>query len=307
MRLLTVSIALQVLLCPFACVCAAGKELPKLSRPLAKVEALNLAVARNGAIRQARKDVEAAAGIAIQTRAILFPAVRVGAGYGVRQDSLIEANRDRTLSPVQVNLPAIPALGLTDSTLSVGGGQSAKLNNQSWDADIRIFQSIYEGGRMLSAARSARLIREQALLSFQSTVLDELLSVANAYDDVLRRAKHVEVREQQVKFLADYRDDTKARFDAGTVPEFDVIRQDVEVANGTAQKDAPWGGRRKIRAALRNARVAPGSDLGTMPKTTTRLPPSAATSFASLLFLASRCCRQAAAEVFAQNLNRSAP
>ena len=153
----------------------------------------------------------------------------------MRQDSLIEANRNRTISPVQVDVPAIPALGLTDRTLSFGGGQSPKVNNQSWDADIRIVQSIYEGGRMLSAARSARLIREQALLVFQSTVSDTLLSVANAYDDALRRAKQVEVREQQVKFLTEYRDDTKARFDAGTVPEFDVIRQEVEVANGTAQ------------------------------------------------------------------------
>ena len=88
---------------------------------------------------------------------------------------------------------------------------------------------------MLSAARSARLIREQALLVFQSTVSDTLLSVASAYDDALRRAKQVEVREQQVKFLTEYRDDTIARVEAGTVPEFDVIRQEVEVANGTAQ------------------------------------------------------------------------
>jgi len=159
-------------------------------------------------IREARKQVEAATGIAIQTRAILFPTLKAGGTYSVRQDSLIEANRNRTVSPV---------------------------NNQSWDTDIRIVQSVYEGGRMFSAARSARLIREQALLDFQSTVADTLLSVANAYDDALRRAKQVEVREQQVKFLSEYRDDTQARFEAGTVPEFDAIRQNVEVANGTAQ------------------------------------------------------------------------
>jgi outer membrane protein TolC len=209
-RLLTIALAIQILLSPFGFVRAAGTELPELKRPLSKVEALNLALARNGTIRQARKEVEAAAGIAIQTRAILFPTLINGATYSVLQDSLIEANRNRT-------------------------GKSSRVNNQSWDADIRIVQSIYEGGRMLSAARSAPLIREQALLVFQSTVADTLLSVANAYDDALRRAKQVEVREQQVKFLTEYRDDTKARFDAGTVPEFDVIRQEVEVANGTAQ------------------------------------------------------------------------
>ena len=103
---------------------------------------------------------------------------------------------------------------------------------------------------MLSAARSARLIREQALLEFQSTVADTLLSVANAYDDSLRRAKQVEVREQQVKFLTEYRDDTKARFEAGTVPEFDVIRQEVEVANGTAELVQAQGDYRVAKQTL---------------------------------------------------------
>jgi outer membrane protein TolC len=61
-----------------------------------------------------------------------------------------------------------------------------------------------------------------------------LLSVSNAYDVALGLAKRVEVREQQVTFLTETRDDTMKRFDAGMVPEFDVIRQEVEVANGTA-------------------------------------------------------------------------
>jgi outer membrane protein TolC len=233
--LLTIALAFQVLLFPFGPARAASRELTELRSPLSKVEALNLALANNGTIREARKEVEAAAGVAIQTRAILFPKIISGAAYSVRQDSLIEANRNRTIAPVQVDLPGIPALGLPANALSFGGGESPKVNNQSWDADIRIVQSIYEGGRMLSAARSARLIREQAILVFQSTVSDTLLSVANAYDDALGRAKQVEVHEQQVNFLTKYRDDTKLRFEAGTVPEFDVIRQDVEVANGTAQ------------------------------------------------------------------------
>jgi outer membrane protein TolC len=233
-RLSTIAMAVQVLLASCGYVCAADAALPELTRPLSKVEALNLALANNGTIRQAQKEVEAAAGIAIQTRAILFPTLISGATYVVRQDSLIEANRDRTISPVQVEIPGIPALGVGEQTLSFGGGETPKINNQSWIADIRIVQSMYEGGRMLSAARSSRLIREQAFLVFQSTVADTLLAVANAYDDSLGRAKQVEVRQQQVKFLTEYRDETKKRFDAGTVPEFDVIRQDVEVANGTA-------------------------------------------------------------------------
>lgn len=224
-----------IYLCAVGAVPAAGLELPELSRPLSKVEALNLALARNGTIREARKETEAAVGVAIQTRAILYPKLIAGAGYSVRQDSLIEANENRAISPMQVDAPAVPALGLPGQTLSVGGGETPKVNNQAWDAEIRIVQSLYEGGRMLSAARTARLIREQSLLVFRSTVSDTLLSVANAYDDALRRRKQVEVRGQQVKFLTEYSNDTRVRYQQGAAPEFDLIRQEVEVANGRAQ------------------------------------------------------------------------
>ena len=50
-------------------------RLHRLARSLSKVEALNLAIAHNGTILKAQKDVEAAAGVSIQVKAILFPHV----------------------------------------------------------------------------------------------------------------------------------------------------------------------------------------------------------------------------------------
>src|SRR5262249_5067062 len=171
------------------------------------------------------KDVEAAAGVAIQTRAILFPHVAETASYSVSQDTLIEANQERRIPFTTITLP--PPIG----EVTFGGGELPKTNNQTWISDIWVVQSLYEGGRLLSATRSSRLIKEQALLVLQSTVADTLLSVSNAYDDVLRGAMQVEVRNASVTFLTAYRDDTTQRYNAGTVPEFDVIRQEVEVAN----------------------------------------------------------------------------
>lgn len=202
-----------------------------LGQPLSKVDALNLAVAHNGTILQAQKDVEAAAGVAIQIRAILYPHVTHNAQYNVRQDSLIETNQDqRQFSGGTINLPS--NLG----SVQIGPITLPKVNNQAWSTDIQIVQSIYEGGRLLSAVRSSKLIREQALLDFQSTVADTLLSVCNAYDDVLRTAGEIEVRDEQVKFLTAYLRDTEIRFHAGTVPEFDVVRNQVELANGVAEQ-----------------------------------------------------------------------
>jgi outer membrane protein TolC len=201
------------------------------------VAALNLAIAHNGVILQAQKDVEAAAGESIQLKAILFPHVTHDASYSIRQDQLIEANQERELPSLEIPLPG-------GGMEKIGGGTFPKVNNQQWYADVEIVQSVYEGGRMASALRSSRLVRVEAALDFGTTVADTLLSVCAAYDDVIRTAKQVEVRDAAVTFLNQYLADTKAKFDAGAVPEFDYIRQQVELANAVAQQTQAVGDHR---------------------------------------------------------------
>jgi outer membrane protein TolC len=144
-------------------------SLETLRRPLSKADALNIAFARNGTVLQARKDVEAATGVSIQLRAIVYPKLVNQTQYSVVQDSLIEANKNRQSTVSEADIPGLGALRLE-------GSPPAKANNQDWNSDIRVVQSVYEGGRIGAALRSSRLIRDQALLSFQATAADVLLS-----------------------------------------------------------------------------------------------------------------------------------
>lgn len=217
-------------------------DFPVLRRPVSKVEALNIAIARNGTILQAKKDVEAATGIAIQTKAIVYPHVGEQAQYVARNDSLIEQNENRRVG-ITFDLPQ--PIGPFTETLTL-----PKVNNQSWSSDIVVTQSIYEGGRILSAVRSARLINEQALLSYRSTVADTLLSVATAYDNVLGAAMQINVRSDAVTFLSGYLHDTTAKFKAGMVPEFDVLRQTAELGNAEADRMRAIGDYRVAKQRL---------------------------------------------------------
>ncbi|MES2572997.1 MAG: TolC family protein, partial [Verrucomicrobiota bacterium] len=238
-----------------------GSDYNLLSRPLSKIDALNLALLNNSTILKAQKDVEAAFGVAIQVRAIVFPKINHSANYRVRQDSLIEANRNRELpsktvklaglGPIRLGEGAMPrTLEIMPRTLELGGGTTPRVNNQDWAAEVRVVQSLYEGGRMLSALRSSKLIRGQALLTFESTVADTLLSVSNAYDTVLSTEKQIEVRTAAVTFLSAYLKDTKIRNAVGDLPEFDVVRQEVEVANAVAQKVQAVGDHRVAKQNL---------------------------------------------------------
>ena len=205
--------ALALLLAPLG-VAAAGvprtKNAPSfealLQRPLSLVDALNIATEQNGIILQARKSVEARLGVAIQTRAILLPQVLGRVDYSVTQDSLVELNT------------GFNATGPT-------------LNNQRWVGDARVVQSLYQGGRLLSALRVSKLIREQAMQDFLTSLGQVLLQVRTAYDDVQLAAAQIEVRQASVDLLKGELDNVRSRLAAGVVSEFDQLRAEVELSN----------------------------------------------------------------------------
>jgi outer membrane protein TolC len=92
-------------------------------------------------------------------------------------------------------------------------------------------QSVYEGGRMTSAFRTARLTREQAMLQYDTVVADTIFNVRQAYYDVLLAEQQIIVQEASLELLQRELQDTSRRFEAGTVPRFNVLRAEVQVAN----------------------------------------------------------------------------
>ncbi|HWI55621.1 MAG TPA: TolC family protein, partial [Bacillota bacterium] len=175
------------------------------TQPLSLADAINLALQQNPTIQRAQKDIEANQGVVIQTRAIALPRLNVAGNYSAVQESDIDTFR------------------------APGAGTFGQ--NQNWQSQIKVIQSIYEGGRILSALRAARLTREQTLLNYQTAVADTVLAVQIAYYDVLLAAQQITVREASVELLRRQLADTTRRYEAGTVPRFNVLRAEVELAN----------------------------------------------------------------------------
>jgi outer membrane protein len=172
-----------------------------VSQPLSLLNAMNVALQRNGQLQKARADLEASHGVVIQTRAIIMPHVQATGNYTRTDPNAIE-------SFPGVNSPS-----------------------QTWNGNLRVVQSIYEGGRVASAWRAARLTREQAVLQYQTAVDDVLLLVRVAYFDVLVAQQQITVNEASVNLLSRELEDQQRRFNAGTIPRFNVLRAEVAVAN----------------------------------------------------------------------------
>ena len=92
-------------------------------------------------------------------------------------------------------------------------------------------QSIYQGGKLVAAVRAAKVTKEQALAQYQTTLADTLLAVRVAYYDILLAAEQITVNEASVNLLEKELEDQQRRYDAGTVPHFNVLRAKVAVAN----------------------------------------------------------------------------
>ncbi len=172
-----------------------------LTRPLSLADCLNISLAQNATILKAQNDLESQYGVVVQTRAIALPQLQATGQYRYTEMRAIES---------------IPGTATP---------------NQNWTAGLQISQTIYEGGKLMAAIRAARVTKDQALAQYQSTLSDTLLSVRLAYYDILLAAEQITVNQASVNLLQKELDDQQHRYDAGTVPHFNVLRAKVSVAN----------------------------------------------------------------------------
>jgi outer membrane protein TolC len=175
-----------------------------ITQPISLSDAVNLALTQNPNIRRAQKDLEASQGVVIQTRAIAVPKLRITGNYDAKQRSDVDI--------------------ISTNGFVLG-------SDQNWDAQVRVVQSLYEGGRIASSLRVAKLTKQQAMLNYQTAVADTVLDVQVGYFDVLLAEQQIIVQEASVELLGRELADTNRRFDAGTVPRFNVLRAEVELAN----------------------------------------------------------------------------
>ena len=173
-------------------------------RPLSQVDCLNIALAQNASLLKAKNDLEAAQGVVVQTRAVALPQLQAGGRYQDMAESLVQN---------------IPISGVPTPP------------HQSWNADVLLVQNIYAGGRMTAAFKGAAATRRQALAQYQTVLADTLLAVRLAYYDVLLAGQQIIVNEASVKLLQNELEDQQRRYNAGTVPHFNVLRAEVAVAN----------------------------------------------------------------------------
>jgi outer membrane protein TolC len=176
--------------------------------PLTRDQCLDLALTWNASLLKGRQDIRESHGIALQQSSARLPRVGATGVYNKIDEGKIEK-----------------------VAFAPGTAPVAFANDQNWNATITASQPLFAGGKLRSAARASKLTKEAALANYQTLVATTLLDVRVAYDDVLLASEQIAVQEASIKLLEQELADTRRRFDAGTVPRFNVLRAEVELAN----------------------------------------------------------------------------
>jgi outer membrane protein TolC len=186
---------------------AAHAEISPFSTgPISLDDAVATALRQSPTLLKGKQDIEEAYGIALQLRSAARP--KIAAGGSARQldtGGIETAN----LGPAAVQFQA----------------------DTQWGANIEVSQPLFAAGKITSSLRAAKLTQEAALASYQALVADTLVDVRVAYDDALLAAELIRTQEASVELLGRELEDQKRRFEAGTVPRFNVLRAEVELAN----------------------------------------------------------------------------
>ena len=184
-------------------------------------DAEKIALRQNPTILNAAQQIRLTQGQFITIRAQAIPQLGLSSAYN--QQGMELATNGRSPSAI-----IIPNPNGNPIVIQSGGGQ---VQNKTWNIQLTASQLIYDGGAVISGIRSAIATENSAFFSLRATIDSTLAQVkTNFFQVVLNRALIV-AQEQSVALLQQQLKDQQNRYEAGTVPRFNVLQAEVALAN----------------------------------------------------------------------------
>ena len=228
-----------------SCTLIAG-ESPVGSRghPLTINEAVELALRQNPSLLEQIQQLKIQKGLVFQAQSRLLPQLTMASNYSQQSNALSPSvssaapNFDLLTVPNgqplivnangTTNAIAVPVSG-TRLSNSVSSSQ-----NQSWQVTLTLSQLVYDGGATVASRRAARINEEQAYYTLRDTIDTLVSTVRTQFYQILLDKALVQVQEESVNLLQSQLEDQKSRYEAGTVPQFNVLQ-----AEGTLENQIP--------------------------------------------------------------------
>ncbi len=189
-------------------------------------EAVQICLKQNPDILNAIQQIRLTRGQLIQVVSQAVPQLAITSAYNNQADSL---NPTRNSGSTSVEIPS-PNGGKPIVLTSSNGGANAT-QNQTWNIQFVASQLIFDGGATIAGIKAGSAAYDSAFFTLRSTI-DKIVAevVGQFYQVVLNRALIV-AQQQNVALLQQQVQDQQNRYEAGTVPRFNVLQAEVQLAN----------------------------------------------------------------------------
>jgi len=182
-------------------------------------EAILTALQQNPTILIARQEIERTKGLFIQLRAAALPQIIATAQFQDLDPHLLHVNPG--------NQNAVP--GQPGQAFNVISAE------RTYSLEIAANQVIFSGGRVPGQISSASFQRDSSYYSFRNTIDLIVATVRQQFYLVLLDRALIGVQEESVRLLQSQLQDQQNRFEAGTVPRFNVLQAQVALSNQIPQ------------------------------------------------------------------------
>ncbi|HEY0790039.1 MAG TPA: TolC family protein [Chthoniobacterales bacterium] len=214
------------------------------NHPLTIDEAVQLALKQNPSILQQVQELKRQRGLVLQAQSRLLPQLTATANATKDDPALVRSSTSSSTSqldllavPAGQNLLINPATGATNAVgLPVTGLSSgASTATNSWQVQLSVSQTIWDGELGIAGRRQARISEDAAFYQLRDTMDQVVANVRTQFSQILLNRALIQVQEESVNLLQSQLADQRSRFEAGTVPQFNVLQAETQLENQIPQ------------------------------------------------------------------------
>jgi outer membrane protein TolC len=233
-----------------SCTLIAGESIVGLhNHPLTINDAVELALKQNPSILLQIQQLKIQKGLFFQAQANLLPHLTMASNYSQTSSALVPhfssavPNFDLLAVPNSSSVVTNPSTGVSTisdatavpvTTISGRGVSSTSSQLQTWQVTLTVSQLVYDGGATIASRRAARINEDQAYYTLRDTIDTVVQTVRTQFYQILLNKALVQVQEESVNLLQSQLEDQQSRYEAGTVPQFNVLQ-----AEGTLENQIP--------------------------------------------------------------------
>jgi outer membrane protein TolC len=221
------------------------------SRRFTLQEAIETALRQNPDILRARQEIERTKGLVVEVRGQALPQLEATAFFQQTDPNLREfggggTGGDGTGATPTPGATATPTATATPGDNGNGNGGGIGTTNNSYNLRFQVSQLVFAGGGVRAQISAANFTKDSSYFALRNTVDQVISLVRTQFNQILLNRALIGVQEQSIRLLESQLQDQQNRFEAGTVPRFNVLQAQVALSN---QRPDLFSARNNLRIA----------------------------------------------------------